>query len=236
MSETSKEIARVRYVTVDADRAGQRLDNFLLNQMKGAPRSLVYRVLRSGEVRVNKGRSKPGYRIQAGDSIRIPPLRLAEPQEVGCPPKALLARLERSIIYEDQRLLVVNKPAGLAVHGGSGIGFGVIEGVRALRPRESGLELVHRLDRDTSGCLLLAKRRSMLRWLHRLIRENGVDKRYLALLAGAVPWKTRQVEVPLRKNTLQGGERVVRVDPEGKPSKTFFRHFLDFGLPVGVMA
>jgi len=228
MSETPKEIARVRYLTVDADRAGQRLDNFLLTQMKGAPRSLVYRVLRSGEVRVNKGRSKPGYRIQAGDSIRIPPLRLAEPQEPGRPPKVLMARLERSIIYEDQRLLVVNKPAGLAVHGGSGIGFGVIEGVRALRPRESGLELVHRLDRDTSGCLLLAKRRSMLRWLHQLIRENGVDKRYLALLAGAVQWKARQVEVPLRKNTLQGGERVVRVDPEGKSSKTFFRRVRRF--------
>jgi len=228
MSETPRETSSVRYVSVDADRAGQRLDNFLLAQMKGAPRSLVYRVLRSGEVRVNKGRAKPGYRIQAGDKVRIPPLRLAPQQEPGRPPRALLAQLEAAVLYEDKRFMVINKPSGMAVHGGSGISFGVIEGVRALRSRETGLELVHRLDRDTSGCLLLAKRRSMLRWLHRLIRENAVDKRYLALLAGAQPWKTTQVEAPLRKNTLQGGERVVRVDPEGKPSKTFFRRVRRF--------
>ena len=228
MSETARETPQVRYVSVDADRAGQRLDNFLLREMKGAPRSLVYRVLRSGEVRVNKGRAKVSYRIQEGDRIRIPPLRLASLQEPGRPPKAILARLETAILYEDKRLMVVNKPSGMAVHGGSGIGFGVIEGLRALRPQESGLELVHRLDRDTSGCLLLAKRRSLLRWLHQLIRENAVDKRYLALLAGSLPWKTKQVDAPLRKNTLQGGERVVRVDPEGKPSKTFFRRLRRF--------
>ncbi len=223
MSETARETPRVRYVSVDTDRAGQRLDNFLLTQMKGAPRSLVYRVLRSGQVRVNKGRAKAGYRIQAGDRIRIPPLRLAGPQEPGRPPKAFLARLEAAILYEDKRLIVVNKPSGMAVHGGSGIGFGVIEGLRALRAQEPGLELVHRLDRDTSGCLLLTKRRSLLRWLHRLMRANEVDKRYLALLAGSLQWKTMQVDAPLRKNTLQGGERVVRVDLKGKPSKTFFR-------------
>lgn len=228
MSETARETPRVRYLSVDADRSGQRLDNFLLAQMKGAPRALVYRVLRSGEVRVNKGRAKAGYRIQAGDRIRIPPLRLSGPQAPGRPPKAFLARLEAAVLYEDKRLMVVNKPSGMAVHGGSGIGFGVIEGLRALRPQAPGLELVHRLDRDTSGCLLLAKRRSLLRWLHRLIRENAVDKRYLALLAGSLPWKTRQVDAPLRKNTLQGGERVVRVDPGGKASKTFFRRLRRF--------
>jgi len=213
----------VRYVQVDGEHEGQRLDNFLLTALKGAPRSLVYRVLRTGQVRVNQGRAKAGYRVRNGDRIRIPPLRLSAERAPASPPPAQLQQLEAAILYEDARLLVVNKPAGLAVHGGSGVSHGVIEGLRALRPRDQGLELVHRLDRDTSGCLLLAKRRSTLRWLHQLIREGALEKRYLALLAGR--WERTRVEVdaPLRKNTLQGGERVVRVDAAGKASRTGFR-------------
>jgi 23S rRNA pseudouridine955/2504/2580 synthase len=210
-------------VSVDPERAGQRLDNFLLSQLKGAPRSLVYRLLRTGQVRVNKGRVKAAYRLEAGDQVRIPPVRLDEPKAAETPPDQRLRELEARILYEDGRLLVVNKPAGMAVHGGSGLSYGVIEALRALRPAESSLELVHRLDRDTSGCLLVAKRRAMLRWLHELIRKNAVEKRYLGLVAGEMPQKTLDVDAPLRKNTLMGGERVVRVDPEGKPSRTQFR-------------
>jgi 23S rRNA pseudouridine955/2504/2580 synthase len=211
------------YVLVDGGLAGQRLDNFLLTRIKGVPRSHIYRVLRRGEVRVNKGRAKPAYRLQEGDLVRIPPLRQATPVEAGRPPRRLLERLEKAVIFEDERLIAVDKPAGLAVHGGSGLSFGLIEAMRVLRPR-TDLELVHRLDRDTSGCLLLSKRRSALRELHRLIRASAVDKRYIALLAGRLPRRQMEVDAPLRKNTLKSGERVVVVDPaEGKPARTLFR-------------
>lgn len=223
MSIPSEKIPSVRYVQVDSERAGQRLDNLLLAELRGAPRSLIYRVLRTGQVRVNKGRAKAAYRVQEGDSVRIPPVRVPPRQEPGFVPQHQLEGLAQSILYEDKRLMVINKPAGLAVHGGSGISFGVIEGLRALRPEQKSLELVHRLDRDTSGCLLVSKRRSMLRWLHSLIRENAVEKRYLALLTGSWQKKAIQIDAPLRKNTLKSGERVVRVDPEGKASRTLFR-------------
>ena len=223
MSESAEESTRIRYVTVEAERAGQRLDNFLLAELRGAPRSLIYRVIRTGQVRVNKGRAKAGYRIQAGDQVRIPPVRLPTPKDPGRPSQSLLDQLHARILYEDKRLVVINKPSGMAVHGGSGIGFGVIEALRALRPQESRMELVHRLDRDTSGCLLVAKRRSMLRWLHELIRANAVDKRYLVLMAGRMGQGTLQVDEPLRKNVLKSGERIVRVASDGKPSKTVFR-------------
>lgn len=223
MSESSTESPKVRHVRVDADREGQRIDNFLLGFMKGAPRSLIYRVLRKGEVRVNKGRVKADYRLQADDLVRIPPVRLPESGGPASVPKRQLEALEAAIVYEDNRLMVINKPSGMAVHGGSGVSYGVIEGLRKLRPKEANLELVHRLDRDTSGCLLVAKRRSMLRWLHEQIRKNAVDKRYQTLVAGRWQRKTATVDVPLRKNTLKSGERIVRVDREGKSSKTFFR-------------
>jgi 23S rRNA pseudouridine955/2504/2580 synthase len=215
--------AAVRYVEVDRERDGQRLDNFLFNELKGAPRNLVYRVLRTGQVRVNQGRAKAGYRVRAGDRIRIPPLRLSLGQATDLPSPARLRDLEAAILYEDAHLLILSKPAGLAVHGGSGLSHGVIEAMRALRPGETALELVHRLDRDTSGCLLLAKRRSTLRRLHQLIRDGAMEKRYLALLAGDLGCIRVEVDAPLCKNTLQGGERVVRVDPQGKPSRTEFR-------------
>jgi 23S rRNA pseudouridine955/2504/2580 synthase len=222
MSKTCEKILRARVICVDPGREGQRLDNFLLAELKGAPRGLVYRVLRTGEVRVNKGRAKPGYRVQAGDRVRIPPLRLPPEGPAPQAPERVLQTLEAAVLYEDARLIVLDKPSGMAVHGGSGLSYGVIEALRVLRPQARELELVHRLDRDTSGCLLLAKRRSMLRWLHGLIRADAVEKRYLALLAG--PWKGGdvRVDVPLRKNTLKSGERVVRVDADGKPSLTVF--------------
>jgi 23S rRNA pseudouridine955/2504/2580 synthase len=211
-----------RRARIDAERAGQRLDNFLLGQLKGAPRSLVYRLLRTGQVRVNGGRCKPERRLEAGDEVRLPPVRLPEATDHGAPPRALLEKVERSILFEDRLLLALDKPCGIAAHGGSGVSFGAIELLRALRPNES-IELVHRLDRDTSGVLVLAKRRSALTELQALMREGRLEKRYLALLVGQIPQKPFSVNAPLQKSVLQGGERMVRVDPEGKASLSHFR-------------
>jgi len=218
--------ALVQYLEVSAEQHGQRLDNFLLAMLKGAPRSLIYRVVRTGQVRINKGRGQAGLRICVGDRIRIPPLRLATEKPAIRPLSNDLRKLEASILYEDNKLIVLNKPAGLAVHGGSGVNYGVIEALRVLRGQE--LELVHRLDRDTSGCLMLAKRRSMLHWLHQIIQNNQLEKHYLALLAGRMPRPKMQVDAPLRKNTLQSGERVVRVDANGKSAQTEFKRLQQF--------
>ena len=215
---------KVRFVDIGPERAGQRIDNFLVTTLKGVPKSRVYRMLRKGEVRVNKGRVKATYRLMAGDSVRIPPVRVAEEGDRLPPGERLLQRIEASILREEKGFLVINKPPGIAVHGGSGVSHGVIEALRALRPEAPYLELVHRLDRDTSGCLLVAKRRSVLRELHRLLREDGMDKRYLALLKGAWRGDERRVTAALRKNTLKSGERVVVVDAEeGKPALSLFR-------------
>ena len=213
----------VRLVEVPADRVGQRLDNFLLGQLKGAPRSLIYRILRTGEVRVNGGRAKPDTRLQGGETIRIPPVRLAEAEAPQDAPRGQIQRIADSIVFEDRALLALNKPSGIATHGGSGISFGAIELLRQLRPGET-LELVHRLDRDTSGLLVVAKKRSALTELQRLIREGKLEKRYLALLVGDIGTKPFSVDAPLRKFELQGGERMVKVDPiEGKASRSHFR-------------
>jgi 23S rRNA pseudouridine955/2504/2580 synthase len=213
----------VEWVQVAADDTGQRLDNFLLGRLKGVPRSLVYRLLRRGEIRVNKGRARPSQRLEAGDQIRLPPLRRAEQGEPVPPSAQLQARLDQAVLYEDDQLLVLDKPAGLAVHGGSGISRGVIETLRAMRPGAE-LELVHRLDRETSGCLLISKRRSALRRLHAQLRDGTVRKRYTALLCGTLPRSETEVEAALATNRLRGGERVVRVDmAQGKPSRTWFR-------------
>lgn len=213
----------VELVRVDAESDGQRIDNFLLRHLKGVPRSHLYRVLRRGEVRVNKGRVKASHRLSTGDLVRIPPVRVSAPREPGEAPAGQLARIAGAILYEDERLLVIDKPAGLAVHGGSGLSYGLIESLRQLRPGRE-LELVHRLDRDTSGCLVISKRRSTLRDLHELIRAGAVDKRYQALIVGELPDRAVTVDAPLRKNVLQGGERMVRVDlAEGKPARTVFR-------------
>jgi 23S rRNA pseudouridine955/2504/2580 synthase len=218
----------VRLVPVDPGRAGQRLDNFLLGQLKGAPRSLVYKLVRSGQVRVNGGRARPETRLEAGDEVRIPPVRLEAPEDKGTPAAGLLEAMASSIVYEDARLLAINKPAGVASHGGSGIGFGVIETLRALRPGEE-LELVHRLDRDTSGLMVIARKRSALRELQALMREDPraggqrVHKRYLALLAGRMPDGVMSVDAPLHVGLRQGGERHVQVRADGKPSLSHFR-------------
>ncbi|MBU2976707.1 23S rRNA pseudouridine(955/2504/2580) synthase RluC [Alteromonas sp. C1M14] len=214
---------KVRFLTVDADIAGQRIDNFLRTQLKGVPKSMIYRILRKGEVRVNKGRVKPDYKLKPEDMVRIPPVRVAEEKDTPNPKLEKVAELEHCILYEDERLLVINKPSGTAVHGGSGLSFGLIEGLRALRPDANFMELVHRLDRDTSGCILIAKKRSALRHLHAQLRDGKMDKRYQALVAGEWPKNRFKVKAPLQKNVLQSGERLVSVSDSGKPSETRYR-------------
>lgn len=228
MSETKKNSPVVRFLDISAGFAGQRIDNFLLRELKGVPKSYIYRILRRGEVRVNKGRVKAVYRLKEGDRVRIPPVRVAETDAPPIPSKNLQQHLEQAIVYEDERYIVLNKPSGLAVHGGSGMDFGVIEAMRSMRPEERHLELVHRLDRDTSGCLLISKRNSALRTLHELMRQNQVDKRYLALLSGSWRKGRQVVKAALRKNTLQGGERVVRVAADGKSAETHFERLQRF--------
>ncbi|ROR11376.1 23S rRNA pseudouridine(955/2504/2580) synthase RluC [Erwinia sp. JUb26] len=214
----------VQIIAISADEAGQRIDNFLRTQLKGVPKSMIYRILRKGEVRVNKKRVKPEYKLEDGDQVRVPPVRVAEREEESVSPKlAKVAALSDAIVYEDDHILVLNKPSGTAVHGGSGLSFGVIEGLRALRPEARFLELVHRLDRDTSGILLVAKKRSALRSLHEQLREKGMQKDYLALVRGQWPSHVKSVRAPLLKNILQSGERVVKVSSEGKPSETLFK-------------
>lgn len=216
------------YHDIDESRAGQRLDNYLLTTLKGVPRSHVYRLVRSGQVRVNSGRVGPSYRIKAGDRVRIPPVARAEERARHARPDAF-AWLEARIVYEDRRILVLDKPAGLAVHGGSGVELGCIEMLRALRPREPGLELAHRLDRDTSGALLIAKRRSALRELHGLLRANQIEKHYLALVIGAWPRKRKRIVAPLRASKRAGGEARVRVADDGKEAATGFESLARFG-------
>jgi 23S rRNA pseudouridine955/2504/2580 synthase len=218
----------VQHFEVSAEEAGQRLDNYVHKRLTGVPRSRVYRVIRKGEVRVNGRRAGPETRLKPHDRIRIPPVRLVPPVEPGRPPPQLLASLASAILYEDDRLLALDKPAGLAVHGGSGLSFGVIEALRSLRPDES-LELVHRLDRDTSGCLLVARDARTLRTLHALMRGDGVEKRYLALVRGKWELGAKRIDVPLRTDTRVGGERTVRAASSGKPSVSEFRPVQFFG-------
>ena len=227
IEQSSQASAQVRLVTISEDEADQRIDNFLLRICKGVPKSHIYRVLRSGEVRVNKGRIDQTYRLKEGDVVRIPPIRVAE-KSVQSVPGA-----EFSILFEDAHLLVIDKPAGVAVHGGSGVSYGVIEQLRASRPEAKFLELVHRLDRETSGVLLLAKKRSALTNLHEQIREGELDKRYFALVQGE--WKNarQHVKLPLFKYTTPDGERRVRVQADGQASHTVFnlvRRYGDFAL------
>ena len=213
----------VQYTVISAEEEGQRLDNYLMRILKGVPKSHIYRIIRGGEVRINKKRAQASSRLVEGDSIRIPPVRVSENKNVHVGEK-LEQRLRESVIFEDNTLLVINKPAGIAVHGGSGLSLGVIEALRKTRRDLSYLELVHRLDKETSGCLLLAKKRSMLRAIQALLEAREIKKTYWALLKG--PWqdkKTLVVDAALEKNTLKSGERVVRVREEGKSSQTIFR-------------
>jgi len=216
MNELSKE--SVTFLEVGEDGAGQRIDNFLLKRLKGVPKSHVYRILRSGEVRVNKGRAVADRRLELGDRVRVPPVRIAEKSsEAPVPPR------EFPLVYEDEGLIAIDKPAGVAVHGGSGVDFGVIEQIRQARPEARFLELAHRLDRETSGLLLIGKKRSALTRLHDLFRNGGIDKRYLALVKGHWRDKLRNVKLPLLKYLTPEGERRVRVSDEGKEAHSIMR-------------
>ncbi|ABM00194.1 23S rRNA pseudouridine(955/2504/2580) synthase RluC [Shewanella amazonensis] len=216
---------QVQLISIDEDGAGQRIDNFLLAKLKGVPKSMIYRIVRKGEVRVNKKRIKPEYKLAAGDEVRVPPVRVAEKDYRTAPSANLnrVAQLEDRILFEDKQIIVLNKPAGIAVHGGSGVDYGVIESLRSLRPTCKFLELVHRLDRDTSGVLLIAKKRMALRHLHDQLRNKQMQKVYQALVRGQWQEHDRVVKAPLLKITLKSGERIVRVNSEGKPSETRFR-------------
>ena len=208
-------------IRIESGNAGQRIDNFLLGALKGVPQSHIYRILRRGEVRVNRGRIRQHYRLRAGDQVRIPPLRRGVGDTRPRPAPDLLDRLEASIVHEDADLLVLDKPAGLAVHGGSGLRLGVIEGLRCLRPALRFLDLAHRLDRDTSGLLIVAKRRRPLLDLHRAFREGRVEKRYLVLVKGRFD-RARRIDSPLAKGVLRSGERFVSVSAQGQASRTDF--------------
>jgi 23S rRNA pseudouridine955/2504/2580 synthase len=220
MNELSKDA--VSWLTVDDEAAGQRIDNFLVRVLKGVPKSHVYRILRSGEVRVNKGRVGPDVRLAPGDVIRVPPVRTARPAATAAHEPVVRA-FKPAILLEDDWLIAVDKPAGLAVHGGSGIAQGLIEQLRASRPKARLLELVHRLDRETSGVLLVAKKRTALTELHAQLRDGEIDKRYVALVRGPWPASKRVVDVPLHKFATAEGERRVRADAEGRESVTIFR-------------
>lgn len=215
-------------VVIDSDNAGQRIDNFLIRVLKGVPKSAVYRILRKGEVRVNKKRIKPEYKLADSDEVRIPPVKVKEVANEVNTKLSKVSELESRILFEDEALIIVNKPHGMAVHGGSGLSFGLIEAFRALRPNSKFLELVHRLDRDTSGCLAIAKKRSALKHLHEQLRAKTMNKVYHALVRGHWPKHRNKVSAPLQKFTLKSGERMVNVDPQGKPSLTLTSLIQDF--------
>jgi 23S rRNA pseudouridine955/2504/2580 synthase len=226
-----KSAIELRSITVDE--AGQRIDNFLMRHFKTVPKSRIYRLLRKGEVRVNRKRVDAEYRILAGDEVRLPPVRIDAVDGLGRPgaerpSSSLLELIEKAVIFQDKHVLVLDKPAGVAVHGGSGMSFGVIEALRASRPREN-LELVHRLDRDTSGCLLIARDRPTLTSLHALIRNGGMHKTYLALVAGSWQLGTKRIDAPLATENRQHGERHVRVANAGKESVSVFKPVQFFG-------
>jgi 23S rRNA pseudouridine955/2504/2580 synthase len=215
MNDLSK--ARATWLEVGEESAAQRIDNFLLRVLKGVPKSHVYRVLRSGEVRVNSGRIKPEYRLKVGDKVRVPPIRVSEPKP------AVLRPLGLPVVHEDDSLLVIDKPSGVAVHGGSGVSYGVIESLRAERPQARFLELAHRLDRDTSGLLIVAKKRSALTGLHAMLREGRVEKIYLAVAKGVPQKPAFEIRESLHKYVTAQGERRVAVREDGKAAATKVR-------------
>ncbi len=214
-------------MNVSEEDQGQRLDNFLTRHLKGVPKSRIYKLLRKGEFRVNKGRKKPDYRVQVGDVVRIPPIRTSEEKKVS-PGGSVIEAVKRSVIFEDEAIMVINKPSGLAVHGGSGLNYGLIEALRAIYPKAPFLELVHRIDRDTSGCVMVAKKRSRLREIHGLMRESKLNKYYHLLVCGKWDKRNSKVDASLEKFTIQGGERMVKVSKDGKPSLTIFKVLQEF--------
>ncbi len=228
---------KAQFLPIDADNHGQRIDNYLFTLLKGVPKSRVYRIIRKGEVRVNKGRVKAEYKLQSGDLVRIPPIRITE--KVTSNSFANLDQikhLENAIILETKQFMVVNKPSGIAVHGGSGLSYGLIEALRALRPKEKFLELVHRLDRDTSGCILIAKRRSYLIHFQNQLRHRKMNKEYVAVVSGEWSEKNKKVNASLTKTERPSGEREVIVDPQGKASETHFSVEQKLGLYSLVVA
>lgn len=223
VSAAAATTAGPRIVKIGPELAGQRVDNLLMRELKGVPRSRIYSMLRKGEVRVNKGRVRPTRRLAAGDEVRLPPVRQGGGRAVAAPSRSLNERLQRSVLYEDAELLVINKPAGLAVHGGSGLHIGLVEALRVMRPEQPFIELAHRIDRDTSGVLLLAKRRAALRRLHELLRDRRAGKRYWALVEGGWPARLDRLEAPLERVLAPSGERFVRVSAAGKTALTRVR-------------
>lgn len=235
---SAQDFSSVRTVAVGPERDGQRVDNCLAALLKGVPKTHIYRLLRTGQVRVNGKRAKPDTRLSVGDQLRIPPVRVAERPESGTPPAAMLDEIRKAVIFEDKDFLAIDKPAGIASHGGSGIAFGAIELLRAARPKDH-LELAHRLDRDTSGVLVFARSRRGLTGVQDLIRSGETKKQYLCLMTGKLRRAKFDVNAPLRKSVLSGGERMVRVDEDGKPALTFFReieHYPDCSLVEATLA
>lgn len=212
-----------KIISIDDNKVGQRIDNFLMTQLKGIPKSRIYRAIRKGEVRVNKGRVQADYRIQLGDEIRIPPLVSAEAKPISPPSKQLAETLEKHILLENQEIIIIDKPSGMPVHGGTQVSAGLIEMLRLMRPRQKSLELVHRLDKDTSGCLIIAKKHSVLVELHRLLTLQQMQKQYLLLVKGVWKGGARKVTAPLKKNYLSSGERIVVVSDQGKQATTLFK-------------
>ncbi len=222
MDEVAQKASKgVQVIEINEDQDGQRVDNYLVRALGGLPKTRIYRLIRKGEIRVNKGRIKPNHRLKTGDLVRIPPIRLEESTNAKLP-QSLMQEIEGSILYEDANCMVINKPAGLAVHGGSGLRFGLLDVVKAIRPDEPYMELVHRLDRETSGCLILAKNRKTLIFLHEQFKQGKVIKKYLAGVTGVWQGGKMTITAPLRKNVIQGGERMVEVHEEGKVAVSHF--------------
>lgn len=218
MNSNTPQKSAVSILEVSTAQLNQRLDNFLIKHLGNVPRTRIYRIIRKGEVRVNKKRSKPDYKLQIGDQVRIPPMHLdQERPRRARPPERLQAKIKRAILYENSDILVVDKPAGLAVHAGSGVDYGLIDVMRQLYP-QTGIELVHRLDRDTSGCLMLAKNRAALLGMQMLLRDHLLNKNYIAVVQGNWPSNLREISQPLKKYHLSNGERRVRIDSDGKPA------------------
>ena len=217
-----KEQLTVKFVEITSEHSDQRIDNYLFTLLKGVPKSRIYRIIRKGEIRINGSRIKPDYKLNEGDKIRIPPVRIAEREAFILPSKKLQYSLEKNILYEDDALLVLNKPSGLAVHGGSGIKFGLIEALRLIRPKTDYFELAHRIDRETSGCLIVAKKRSTLRYLQEQMRNRRISKVYRALATGKWPRGIKRIDLPLMAFEQKTGEKIVRVNPKGKKSVTIF--------------
>jgi 23S rRNA pseudouridine955/2504/2580 synthase len=223
MSRIHNKKSPVQLITIDSDDDTRRIDNFLMARLKGLPRTRIYQMLRRGEVRVNKGRVRQGYRLQKNDIVRIPPVSTAVQEDPGKPPVYMLDMLHNAVLFEDEHIIALNKPSGIVVHSGSGRSFGVIEVLRYLRPDESNLQLVHRVDQATSGCLLLSKTVQGLKQLHQALRSRQVEKQYIALLKGDIGKQLVNIDIPLKKNTMLSGERVVTPDMAGKTAQSCFK-------------